>query len=222
MARPAAKKQSHPRIRLIIQYIKRHRALLKKVPRIAAAIGLLVLVVGVVQFVATVYTLPAGDPDPAAVPGEPACYGSLWMKNCHGQDMYRQVYNATATPTVHNVRAAVLGAYAPIQATTPKHAALNAAVEIQYDLINDRTASCYRDATLGFIVQNTEHRKVTGEVAVVMDLALDRYGDAAPKEYGAGVSALTNLYSDVRDLAVDMAISEAAAGQAAEDFGYCQ
>lgn len=184
-------------------------------------VGLLAIY-GVLTAFATLVTLPAGDPDPVAVPGEPACHGSLWMKNCNGQDMYRQVYTATATPTVNNVRAAVLGAYAPVQASASWNNKLNTAVESQYDSINDRTASCYRDATLVFIVQNTEDRKVSGEVAAVMDLALNQYGRAAPKEYEIGLSELTNLYSDVLEAGVNMALSEAAYAQATGDFGICQ
>lgn len=166
-------------------------------------------------------SLPTSASDPDAVPGEPGCHGILWAKDCDGQDMYRLVYNSTTTPTVNNVRTAMLGAYAPVQASTPWNNKLMAAVEMQYSQISEGTASCYRESTLGFIAKNAEDRKVTGATVAVAKAALSLYEKTAPAEYRIGVSGMSGLYGDTMDRARTLAISEGAYLHATADIAGC-
>jgi hypothetical protein len=195
--------------------------MLKKLCLVLVVFGAVSVLITVVIAAATLITLPTSTSDPDAVPGEPGCHGILWAKDCDGQDMYRLVYNSTTTPTVDNVRAAMLGAYAPVQASTPWNNRLRAAVEMQYSQISEGTASCYRESTLGFIAKNTEDRKVTGEAVAVAKAALSLYENAAPAQYSIGVSGVTGMYGDAMDAARTLSISEAAYGQATADIAGC-
>lgn len=195
--------------------------MLKKLPLVLRVLGAVVALILVVNFAATLITIPASASDPDAVPGEPGCHGSLWQKDCEGQKVYRLVYNSTATPTVNNVRAAMLGAYAPVRASTPWNNQLKAAVEFQYGQISETTARCYRETTLGFIAKNAEDRNVTGDTVAVAKAALSLYAKAAPLEYRIGVSGMKGVYGDALDAARTLSISEAAYHHATADIAGC-
>lgn len=206
---------------LTIEPVGYREGVLKKLRAVVAVLGAVTVLVLVVNLAATLITLPPSAPDLDAVPGEPGCHGILWAKDCDGQEMYRIVYNSTTSPTVDNVRIAMLGAYAPVQASTPMNNKLRAAVEMQYNQINEGTASCYRESTLGFITQNTEARRVTGETVAVVEAALSLYEKAAPAEYRIGVSGLTGMYGATMEAARTLSISEAAYFQATDGLARC-